>query len=273
MKIVSFNINSIRARPHQLEQITAALGPDILCLQETKVIDESFPHEVVQELGYKALVHGQKGHYGVATLYRPQAVEIVQHHRGLPGDSDDEQRRLLRSLIQTDAGPVWLFNGYFPQGENRAHEVKFPYKERFYRRLTDFVHRQHSADEPLIVLGDLNISPADSDIGIGEDNRKRWLREGKCSFLPEERQWLQKLTARGLTDTWRYHNPSVSDRYSWFDYRSGGFQDEPKRGLRLDHIWASDGLMPLLKTTGIDYEARAMERPSDHCPVWAEFTG
>lgn len=271
MKIVSFNINGIRARPHQLQEVVQSHSPDIICLQETKVADEQFPHEMVQEVGYKALIHGQKGHYGVGTFYQPRTVDLLEQHRGLPDDEEDEQRRLLRSKFQTDVGPVWVYNGYFPQGESRNHEKKFPYKRRFYRRLTEFLTEQHSPDEALTVLGDLNISPEDKDIGIGEDNRLRWLRTGKCSFLPEEREWLQQLAAWGLEDTWRRQNPDESDRFSWFDYRSAGFDATPRRGLRIDHIWATAPLMLQLRNSGIDYEIRAMEKPSDHCPIWAEF--
>ena len=120
-------------------------------------------------------------------------------------------------------------------------------------------------------MGDLNISPQDIDIGIGEQNRKRWLSTGKCSFLPEEREWLKNLTDWGLKDSFRLINPEVDDLFSWFDYRSRGFDDVPKRGLRIDQIWITDSLAPTLKDVGIDYEARGMEKPSDHAPIWANF--
>ena len=120
-------------------------------------------------------------------------------------------------------------------------------------------------------MGDLNISPQDIDIGIGEQNRKRWLSTGKCSFLPEEREWLKNLTDWGLKDSFRLINPEVDDLFSWFDYRSRGFDDVPKRGLRIDQIWITDSLTPTLKDVGIDYEARGMEKPSDHAPIWANF--
>ena len=120
-------------------------------------------------------------------------------------------------------------------------------------------------------MGDLNISPQDKDIGIGEQNRKRWLRTGKCSFLPEEREWLGNLTSWGLLDTFRSLYPDVDDRYSWFDYRSRGFDDQPKRGLRIDQIWATPTLNERLVDTGIDYKIRGMEKPSDHAPIWSSF--
>jgi exodeoxyribonuclease III len=119
-------------------------------------------------------------------------------------------------------------------------------------------------------MGDMNISHTDIDIGIGEDNRKRWLRTGKCSFLPEEREWMEKLLSWGLIDTYREKHPESSD-YSWFDYRSRGFEREPKRGLRIDMVLATESLASRCKSAGIDYDIRGMEKPSDHAPIWAEF--
>ena len=126
-------------------------------------------------------------------------------------------------------------------------------------------------NENIIILGDLNISPEDIDIGIGEDNRKRWLATGKCSFLPEEREWLQKIKDWGFKDSYRKFYPDSDDKYSWFDYRSRGFDDSPKRGLRIDHLWVTESLLEMAKGADIDYEIRGMEKPSDHAPVWTEF--
>jgi exodeoxyribonuclease-3 len=109
----------------------------------------------------------------------------------------------------------------------------------------------------------------DLDIGIGEDSRKRWLRTGKCSFLPEEREWMGRLLDWGLVDTFRHENPQTQDRFSWFDYRSKGFDDN--RGLRIDVLLASNPLAERCIETGIDYDIRSMEKPSDHAPVWAKF--
>lgn len=122
-----------------------------------------------------------------------------------------------------------------------------------------------------MVMGDFNISPEDSDIGIGEHNAKRWLRTGKCSFQPQERAWLQKLKDWGLEDSFRVLHPQVDDQFSWFDYRSRGFEDQPKRGLRIDLIMTSPALRPRLLNAGIDYELRGMDKPSDHAPIWLEL--
>jgi exodeoxyribonuclease-3 len=163
-------------------------------------------------------------------------------------------------------------NGYFPQGESRDHPTKFPAKQRFYADLQQLLVNQFQPEQPLVVMGDINISPEDCDIGIGEVNRKRWLKTGKCSFLPEEREWLATLKSWGLTDSFRQLYPTVDDRFSWFDYRSRGFEDDPKRGLRIDVILASHALQSRLKASGIDYELRGMEKPSDHAPIWLELS-
>ena len=162
-------------------------------------------------------------------------------------------------------------NGYYPQGENRQHATKFPAKEKYYADVLAYLNGQCSADDPVIVMGDMNVAPLDGDIGIGEPNRKRWLKDGKTSFLPEEREWLQKLVDWGMVDTYRAQYPHVDDLFSWFDYRSRGFEREPKRGLRIDLILASTAASVFCTDAGIDYEIRAMDRPSDHCPIWSEL--
>ena len=269
MKIVSFNVNSVRMRMHQLQKLVDTHAPDIIALQETKVQDAEFPIEDIQALGYEVVFHGQKTHYGVATLSK---LPIIRSQKGFPGDSDDAQKRFVGITVESPfGGELTVLNGYFPQGESVDHPTKFPNKRAFYADLQQYLKTTASATDQLIVLGDINISPTDLDIGIGEDNRKRWLRSGKCSFQPEERQWLATLEGWGLTDTFRHLNPKIDDLYSWFDYRSKGFDREPKRGLRIDAILATDTLVEKAQSSGIDYEVRAMEKPSDHAPIWTEF--
>jgi exodeoxyribonuclease-3 len=269
MKIVSFNVNGIRARFHQLEALIEKHSPEIIGLQEIKVQDSEFPHGDLEHLGYHIVHHGQKGHYGVATLSKQEPTEVA---KGFPGEDPEHQRRLLITTHDlADGRTLRVINGYFPQGENRAHPEKFPNKTAFYQNLQDWLEQNASPTDQLVVMGDMNIAPEDSDIGIGADNVKRWLRTGKTCFLPEERQWMERLKNWGLYDTFRCKNPETDDLFSWFDYRSKGFQAEPKRGLRIDLVMATRSLLECCSATGIDYEIRAMEKPSDHCPIWAEF--
>jgi exodeoxyribonuclease III len=267
MKIVSFNVNGIRSRPHQLEALRERHAPDVVGVQEVKVEDDQFPREMVEGLGYRCCYFGQKSHYGVATLSRREPVAV---NKGFPNDGEEAQRRVITTTFETAAGPLTVINAYFPQGESRDHPVKFPGKARFYADMLGYL-RTFSPDQNLILLGDMNVAPLDLDIGIGEDNARRWLRTGKCSFLPEEREWLAALTDWGLFDTFRAVHPEVADRFSWFDYRSRGFEREPRRGLRIDLLLASEPLRERLVDAGIDYDIRGLEKPSDHCPVWAEL--
>jgi exodeoxyribonuclease-3 len=241
--------------------------PDFIGLQEIKVHDEEFPLADVQALGYHVYHFGQKGHYGVAVLSKTPAEQMLY---GFPTDGPEAQRRMLIGRWTLPNGQVFtLLNGYFPQGESRDHPQKFPAKQQFYADLQQYLTTYHQPDDWLAVIGDINISPIDLDIGIGEANRKRWLKDGKCSFLPEEREMLQRLKDWGLTDTFRALHPAVNDQFSWFDYRSKGFDDN--RGLRIDVVMATAPLAARCTESAIDYQLRGMERPSDHAPVWATF--
>lgn len=267
MKFISFNINGLRARIHQLNALVEQHQPYVIGLQETKVHDDMFPLQALKDLGYHLFYHGQKGHYGVALLTREPPLFVL---RGFPDGEENAQRRLIIAELPSRLGPITVINGYFPQGESRNHPTKFPAKEKFYADLGNYLDTHLTPGKPVLIMGDMNISTTDRDIGIGEENRKRWLRTGKCSFLPEERAWMQRLLEWGLIDTWRATNPNVEDRFSWFDYRSAGFNDN--RGLRIDLILVTKILADRCLNTGIDYQIRAMERPSDHAPVWAEFS-
>jgi exodeoxyribonuclease-3 len=269
MKIVSFNTNGIRARPHQLQQLIETHNPDIIGLQETKVQDPDFPLGMVAELGYQVAYHGQKAHYGVAILSRQNPVEVI---KGFPHDDENSQRRLITARFAlADNRQLTVINGYFPQGESRDHATKFTAKREFYSDLLAHLRETCDPGQPLAVIGDMNVAPLDIDIGIGDDNARRWLKNGKCSFLPEEREWLQRLLDWGLLDSYRHCHADSNDRFSWFDYRSRGFEREPRRGLRIDLILATRALVDRCSDAGIDYDIRAMQKPSDHCPVWADF--
>ena len=267
MKIVSFNINGIRARLHQLQALIDAHQPDVIGLQETKAHDEVFPVADVEAMGYKVHYHGGKAHYGVAMMSKLEPVKV---QKGFPTDEDDAQRRMIMGTFTQENGrPLTVLNGYFPQGDNISHETKYPAKRKFYKDLMLYLNEHHTPDEDIAIIGDINISPVDLDIGIGEPNAKRWLKTGKCSFQPEEREWLKTLMDWGLVDTFRELHPERVDRYSWFDYRSKGFDDN--RGLRIDVVLATKSLAARLVESDVDYELRGIEKPSDHAPIWSSF--
>jgi exodeoxyribonuclease III len=269
MKCVSFNVNSVRIRLHQLKAVIDRHDPDFIGLQETKVTDADFPVDAIKALGYYVEFTGQKTHYGVALLSKYPFQKVF---KGFAGGSEEEQKRFIGGTFDVNGNKITVLNGYFPQGESRDHPTKFPNKRRYYADLLSHLTAHHTPDDAVIVMGDMNISHQDIDIGIGEENRKRWLKTGKCSFLPEEREWLNNLLAWGLCDTYRTLKPDAADRFSWFDYRSRGFEDTPKRGLRIDLILASPNLNQRCVDAGMDYDIRAMEQPSDHCPIYCEFS-
>lgn len=269
MKIVSFNVNGIRARMHQLEAIKNQLKADILGLQEVKAMPDQLPLKEIEALGWHTEVHSQKAHYGVATLSVETPLSV---QKGFPSDNDDSQKRFIHTSHRTpDGETLHVINGYFPQGENRNHETKFPAKEKYYADLLTYLKDNFKPSDNVIVMGDINVAPLDLDIGIGEANAKRWLKTGKSAFLPEEREWVQELIGWGLIDSYRLLNPKVEDRFSWFDYRSKGFEDTPKRGLRIDLIMITKTLADRLINAGIDYEIRGLEKPSDHAPIFIEL--
>ncbi len=266
MKFISFNINSLRARIHQFQAIIEQYQPDIIGLQETKVHDDMFPIDALSPFGYHMIYHGQKAHYGVALMSKlpPQNIR-----KGFPSDDEFAQHRLIMADYPTPIGIITVINGYFPQGETRYHETKFSAKAKFYHDLNSYLETHLSPEKLILVMGDMNISPQDNDIGIGEENRKQWLKEGICSFLPEERAWLQRILDWGLIDTYRQQHPETNNQFSWFSYRSKGFLNN--RGLRIDLLLASKTLAQYCRETGIAYNIRAMEKPSDHAPIWADF--
>tara|TARA_X000000368_G_scaffold241660_1_gene190865 strand:- start:2368 stop:3180 length:813 start_codon:yes stop_codon:yes gene_type:complete len=260
IRIICFNINGLRARPHQLKALKEKYDPDIIALQEIKVSDEDFPDQIPTELGFNYYNYGQKGFHGVAIFSKQSPISVI---KGLEGGEDESQKRYIQCDYDTNVGIVSVCNSYFPQGENRKHPDKFPYKDRYYKRITKHIE---SLSTNVVLTGDFNIAPNRNDIGMNEDGIKRWLSQGHTAFLPEEIEWYKKLTDLGLVDIWRERNPN-STKCSWFDYRSRGFDQDPKRGLRIDHFLLSKNVQEKYINSEIDHELRAMEKPSDHCPV------
>ena len=169
MKIVSFNINSIRARPHQIEHLRDTIDPDIIGLQETKVNDPDFPIEMINEIGYHAEYWGQKGHYGVAILSKVKPLNTV---KGFIDDSEEDQKRFIQSTHKLGSQEIIIMNGYFPQGENINHETKFPKKVKFYDDLEQHISELKKHSKNLIVMGDFNVSPEDIDIELASRMQK-----------------------------------------------------------------------------------------------------
>lgn len=253
MKIATWNVNSIRVRLPQVLEWLKQENPDVLCLQETKITDENFPVDVFRGSGYQAIYAGQKTYNGVATISRAPAEKIVVT---LPG-ADGVQKRFLAAVING----VRVINVYVPNGEEVGSE-KYSYKLSWLEALEKYLAGQLKNHAQLVLLGDYNIAPEESDV----HDPKLW--EGHVLFSDKERAAFQRLIRSGLTDVFRkFEQPEKS--FSWWDYRAGGFRRN--HGLRIDHILCSPGLAERCSACRIDTNPRRHERPSDHAPVIAQF--
>ncbi len=251
MKIVSWNVNSLNVRLAHVLQLLEQEQPDVLALQETKLTDDKFPLEAIQAAGYQAAFAGQKTYNGVCLLTRLPATAVITDMPGL----DDPQRRLLAANV----GSVRMINVYIPNGQAVGSD-KYAYKFRWLQAFRTYLDNELAQHEKVIVLGDFNIAPADRDV----HDPGRWHEKIMCSTA--EREWFQSLLDFGLTDTVRFIHPD-EPMHSWWDYRMNAFRRQ--WGIRIDHILSSAALTPLDGGVAKDY--RALERPSDHAPVWVEF--
>jgi exodeoxyribonuclease-3 len=255
MLLASWNVNSLKVRlPHLLEWL-AATGPDVVGLQETKLVDDAFPVDEVQAAGYHAVFSGQKTYNGVAILSREPASDVV---RGIPG-FPDEQKRVLAATI----GNLRFVDLYVPNGKAVGDE-KYLYKLDWLHALHGWLKEELAAHPELAVVGDFNVAPDDRDVHDPDE----W-RDGILCSKPE-REALEALQSLGLADTFRLFNTGDGS-YSWWDYRQGGFRRN--RGLRIDQVLASAALVERCMGATIDVEPRTWERPSDHAPVFAQFSG
>jgi exodeoxyribonuclease-3 len=255
MKIATYNTNSIRARLPIIKKWIAANQPDVLCLQETKVVDDEFPGEELNALGYRAVFRGEKSYNGVAVLTR-HAIDRVLY--GFDGAGGDEGTRILSVRIQG----IEIVNTYVPQGTAPDSE-RFQYKLSWFGRLLDYFNSRFKPDERLVWLGDFNVAPEPIDV----HDPKRLL--GHVGFHPDEHRALARVKAWGFVDIFRKFRPEPG-QYSFWDYR---VRDSVARGLgwRVDHIWGTETMARLSLDARIDREPRLWERPSDHAPVLAEF--
>jgi exodeoxyribonuclease-3 len=255
LKIASWNVNSLRVRlPHVLQWLLSE-QPDVLVLQELKMLTEDFPLEEIRKAGYEAIVNGQKTYNGVAILFKHTAENVVTE---LPG-FEDLQRRVLAATLQG----VRIVNLYVPNGESLASD-KYQYKLRWLSHLRTFLQEESKKYPNMIILGDFNIAPNDCDV----HNSAAWAGQVLCSDL--ERAELQAILQLGFEDCFRKHEPTEK-AYSWWDYRLNAFKRN--MGLRIDLILASISLAKHCHECVIDKTPRAWERPSDHAPVVASFKG
>ena len=253
MKFATWNVNSLTVRLPQVLDWIAAHRPDVLCLQETKMVDEKFPRAEFEAAGYSAEHFGQKTYNGVALLARAGASDVV---RNIPGFAD-ESSRLLAGTVDG----VRVVGVYFPNGEAPDSE-KFHYKMRWLEALHDWLKLECAAHPRLVLLGDFNIAPEDRDV------YDPVALAGQIHCTPREREGFARLLGLGLHDAFRlFEQPPKS--WTWWDYRNLAFRKN--QGLRIDHILVTEALKAEVKACAIDKLPRKNERPSDHAPVWLEL--
>jgi exodeoxyribonuclease-3 len=252
-KIATWNVNSLRVRlPHVLDWLNTA-KPDVLALQETKLIDADFPLQQIRDAGYEVVYSGQKTYNGVAILSREPGRDIVVD---IP-DHIDPQRRILAMTV----GDYRIYNLYIPNGESLESE-KYRYKLGWLEKLTAHLKLEYQRFSNILIVGDFNIAPEERDV----HDPVAW--QGKIHFSDPERNAYQEILELGFSDCFRLH-PQPDAAYSWWDYRLNAFQRN--LGLRIDHILASQRLARRCLSCHIDAGPRGWERPSDHTPVVAEF--
>jgi len=256
MKIVTWNINGVRARIDNLVAWLNESRPDIVCLQEIKTVDEGFPRAEIEALGYNVETHGQKGFNGVAILSKLPLSNVT---RGLPGDETDEQAR----WIEADIGDTGLrvCGLYLPNG-NPAPGPKYDYKLAWMERLKARAMALLAEERPLAFAGDYNVIPQPQDAARPDAWRQDAL------FLPDSRAAFRRLEALGLYDALRLRRPEPG-LYSFWDYQANarGRND----GIRIDHWLLSPQAADLLQDCWIETEPRDWDKPSDHTPVWVDL--
>jgi exodeoxyribonuclease-3 len=258
MKIASFNINGIKARLPALLDWLQSAEPDVVLVQEIKSMDENFPREPIENLGYTVETHGQKGFNGVAILSKLPLEDI---ERGLPGDNSDEQARWIEATVIGDKTAVRLCCLYLPNG-NPAPGPKYDYKLAWMKRLKSRAEVLLKAEEPFLMAGDYNTIPQPEDCW----DTKPW--EDDALFLPETREAFRRIVNLGFTEAFRVRN-SAPMNYTFWDYQAGAW---PKNhGIRIDHFLLSPPCADLLRDCQIDREVRGKEKPSDHVPIWVEL--
>jgi exodeoxyribonuclease-3 len=254
MRIATWNVNSIKQRVDNALAWLNERQPDIACLQETKCVDDAFPRDAFEALGYNVAVHGQKTFNGVAILSKLPFDEVTP---GLPGDQTDDHARFIEAVISSKGSSLRIASIYLPNG-NPPETDKYSYKIKWMNRLIDYASERLALEEPLILAGDYNVIPAAADAR----NPSAWA--GDALFLPATRERYRALCHLGLTDAVRASSDAAG-LYTFWDYQAGAWQKN--NGIRIDHVLLSPQAADRLIGATIDKHVRAWEKPSDHVPV------
>ena len=265
MRILTWNINSVRLRIDQVLKVANDLGPDIICLQETKTPDEHFPFEPLKQAGYEHIhIHGMKGYNGVAVISKVPFASTDIHHRV----GREDCRHIAAQVNSSKLGkPVQIHCLYIPAGGYEPDPVandKFQHKLDFVDEMAEWFPEHYAPDVPLITLGDLNIAPLENDVW----SHKQMLKV--VSHTPVEvEKFTNMQNALEWHDAIRHFVPEDEKCFTWWSYRNRDWKAS-NRGRRLDHIWMTKPLVPHLRSHEVLVEARDWERPSDHVPLLVE---
>jgi len=258
VRIATWNVNSIKQRLDSAVAWLAERKPDLVCLQETKCVDDAFPRLEFESLGYNVAVHGQKTFNGVALLSKFPFDEVKS---GLPGDDRDDHARFIEGVVSTASGALRVASLYLPNG-NPPDTEKYTYKIGWMKRLAAYARDRLAFEEPLVLAGDYNVIPTAADV----KNPQAWT--GDALFMPQTRDEFRALANLGLTDALR----ATTDEpglYTFWDYQAGAWQKN--NGIRIDHLLLSPLAADRLSGAGIDKHVRSWEKPSDHVPVWIDL--
>ncbi|MEO8041677.1 MAG: exodeoxyribonuclease III [Acidobacteriota bacterium] len=255
MKIATWNINSIKSRIDHVLKWCQVNQPDVVCLQETKSVDEKFPYNRLRAIGYPHIEHlGERAYNGVAILAKHPLTDVVNK---LPGDKTDKQSRMIAATINGTC----LINVYGPHGTSQGTS-KYQFKLDWIKRLRTYLDKEYDTCENVVLCGDLNVAPHELDVW----SVPAW--RNKLHFTKPERDAIQDLKKWGFVDLFRQINGDEREFSWWSNFRHDFEKD---RGLRIDHIWASPSLAERCTDCWIDKDPRGWDHPSDHAPVVAEF--
>jgi exodeoxyribonuclease-3 len=259
MRIVTFNINGIKARAETLVAWLAAARPEVVALQEIKSVDAAFPRQPIEDLGYRVETHGQKSFNGVAILSRLPLEDVV---RGLPGDPADEQARWIEATVIGTAGAVRVAGLYLPNG-NPAPGPKYDYKLAWMDRLATRAAALRQAEEPVVLAGDWNVIPQPGDAARPD----AWLSD--ALFLPASRAAFRRVEHLGYYDAIRLQQPAGPGPWTFWDYQAGAWERD--NGIRIDHLLLSPQAADRMTAAGVERALRGGDKPSDHVPVWVDL--
>jgi len=256
MRIATYNVNGVKGRMPRLLEWLNETKPDVVCLQEIKTGDATFPHEPLEERGYQVIWHGMPRHHGVAILSR---IEVpLEVRRGLPGDDSDGQARYL----EADVGELRVASIYLPNG-NPVPSDNFDYKLRWFKRFNSYAKTLIESGRDIVLCGDLNVVPTNNDIY----NAGAWRFD--AVLQPQTRALWEELLSQGWVDVARHLHPT--GRKELYTFWVNEFAFRRNAGFRMDFLLVSPGLVDRVTQCEVDAEYRGREKPSDHTPVWIEL--